>query len=88
MENDLTKQAEKFLSGEEGRRVAGKKAEIERIAASRDGERVRAMLQKSGFEDAVRRGDTEALKGALSGVMKTESGRQLMSQLQELMGKK
>lgn len=88
MDNDLTKQAEKFLSGEEGRRVAGKKAEIERIAASRDGERVKAMLQRSGFEDAVRRGDTAALRDALSGVMKTDSGKQLISQLQELMGKK
>lgn len=88
MDNDLTRKAEQFLSGEEGRRVAGKKAEIERIAASKDGERVKAMLEQSGFEDAVKRGDTAALRDALSGVMKTDSGRQLIGQLQALMGKK
>ncbi len=88
MDNDLQKKADKFLSGEEGRRIVENKAEIRRIAASREGERVKAMLEKNGFEDAVRRGDTAALRDALSGVMQTDSGKQLMSRLQELMGKK
>ncbi len=88
MENDFTKKAEQFLSGEEGRRVAGKKAEIERIAASGDGRRVKAMLEDAGFEDAVRRGDTAALRDAMGAVMRTDSGRQLIGRLRELMGQK
>lgn len=88
MEKDLQRAADKFLSGEDGKRIAGKRSEIERLAASSDGERVKAMLQQSGFEDAVRRGDTAALRDALSGVMNTDSGRQLVGKLRELMGRK
>ena len=88
MENDLTKKAQEFLSGEEGRRVQGKRAEIERLAASRDGQRVKAMLERSGFEDAVKKGDAAALKNAMGAVMQTDSGRQLIDRLRELMGQK
>ena len=87
MEKDLQKAAEKFLSGEDGKKIAGKKGEIERLAASRDGEQVRAQLQRNGFEDAVKKGDTEAMKNAISSVLKTEEGARLMRQLQSMMGK-
>ena len=86
MENELQKAAEKFLSGADGKKIAGKKGEIERLAASRDGERVKAQLQNRGFEEAVKSGDTEAMKNAISSVLKTEEGARLMRQLQNMMG--
>ncbi len=88
MENDLTKKAQEFLSGEEGRRIQGKRAEIERLAASEDGQRVKTMLERGGFEDAVKRGDAAALKNAMGSLMQTDSGRQLIGRLRELMGQK
>lgn len=88
MKNELERQAERFLSGEEGRRIAGKKADIQRIAASGDGERVKAMLDRAGFEDALRRGDAAEARRALSQVMETDSGKALVSRLQGLLGGK
>lgn len=88
MDKDLKHAADSFLAGEDGKKIAGKRSEIERLASSSDGERVKAMLDSAGFEDAVRRGDTKALRDALSGVMKTDSGARLMKNLQELMGRK
>ncbi len=88
MENDLTKKAQELLAGEEGRRIQGKRAELERLAASQDGQRVKAMLERGGFEDAVKRGDAAALKNAMGAVMQTDSGRQLIDRLRELMGQK
>lgn len=88
MENDLQSTAEKFLSGEEGKRIAGKRGEIERIASSADGQRVRAELERSGFEDAVRRGDTKALKSAMEKALKTDSGAKLLENLRRMMDKK
>ena len=88
MEKDLKRLSDEFLSGSEGKRISGKRADIERIASSADGEKVKNMLEAGGFEDAVRRGDTKALREALDKVMKTESGSRLVKNLQELMGKK
>ena len=46
------------------------------------------MLEAGGFEDAVRRGDTGALRASLEQVMKTESGARLVKNLKALMDKK
>ena len=88
MENELDRLSRDFLSGSEGKKISGKKADIERIAASADGERVRTMLEAGGFEDAVRRGDANALRASLEQVMKTESGARLVENLKALMEKK
>lgn len=87
MQSDLKNAADKFLAGEDGKRLTQKKGEIERLAASADGETVRSMLEKGGFEDAVRRGDTGAVRDAVNGILKTESGARLVSQLRSLMGR-
>ncbi len=88
MQSDLKSAADQFLAGEDGQRLSRKKEDLKRLAASADGEKVRSMLEKGGFEDAVRRGDTGALKNAVSDIMKTDSGARLMRELQALMGKK
>ncbi len=87
MDNDLRRAADSFLSGEDGKKIADKRSEIERLASSSDGESVKAMLDSAGFEDAVRRGDTNALRDALSGIIKTDSGARLVKNLQELMSR-
>ena len=70
----------------------GKTASASRKSAptssSADGESVRSMLEKGGFEDALRRGDAGALKNAVADIMKTDSGARLVRQLQALMGNK
>ncbi len=87
MDNELQKAADKFLSGEDGKKLAGKRGQIEKLASSADGERVKTILEKGGFEDAVRRGDAGAMKDAITRAMKTESGARLMRSLKDLMGK-
>ncbi|MGM9522352.1 MAG: hypothetical protein ACI3VB_07740 [Oscillospiraceae bacterium] len=85
MTKDLKGAAEKFLSTEEGRKLAGRKGDIEELASSKDGEAVKSMLQKGGFEEALQKGDTDAIKNALSGVVKTDAGARLMKQLQQML---
>lgn len=87
MENELESAARRFLDGEEGRRISNKKDDIQRIASSKDGETVKNMLEKSGFEDAFRRGDTKALRDAVAGVINTDSGARLVASLKEMMKK-
>ncbi len=87
-EGDLKRMSEEFLAGEDGKKLSGKRSEIEHLASSRDGEKVRSMLEAGGFEDAVRRGDTKALRASLEQVMNTESGSRLVKSLRELMSKK
>lgn len=88
MQSDLKNAADKFLAGEDGKRLVQKKDDLQRLASSADGEKVRSMLEKGGFEDAVRRGDAGAVKDAVSDIMRTDSGARLMRELQALMGKK
>ena len=88
MQSDIKNAADKFLAGEDGKRLTEKRADIERLASSADGESVRSMLEKGGFEDALRRGDAGALKNAVADIMKTDSGARLVRQLQALMGNK
>lgn len=88
MQSDLKNAADKFLAGEDGKQLSRKKEDLQRLASSPDGNEVRSMLEKGGFEDAVRRGDTGAIKNAVSDIMRTESGARLVRELQALMGKK
>ena len=88
MSTDFKKAAEDFMSSGDGRKLAGKKDEIERLASSKDGETVRSILQKGGFGDAVKSGDTEAIKKAINNVVNTDAGARLLQQLQKMMGNK
>ncbi len=48
---------------------------------------MKELLEKSGFEDAIRRGDTGALRDAVASVLKTGSGARLAESLREMMKK-
>jgi hypothetical protein len=86
MDNDLQRTAEKFMSTADGKKLADKKEDIEKLASSKDGETVKAILQRGGFEDAVKSGDTDAIKSAISKVVSTDAGSRLLQQLQQMMG--
>ncbi len=85
MDENLQKAAEKFMSTAEGKRLAGKKNDLQSLASSRDGEAVREILANGGFEDAVRHGDTDAIRNTLSQAISTDAGSRLLRQLQRLM---
>ena len=88
MSSDFQKAAQDFMSSGDGRKLAGKKAEIERLASSKDGEAVRSILQKGGFGEAVKNGDADAIRSAINSVVNTDAGARLLQQLQEMMGNK
>ena len=62
---------------------------LRRIGESPEGEKLRAALgNEQALSEAVRRGDTAALQGALSRLLATEEGRRLFRELGSMMGKK
>ena len=87
MAMDLKEAAKEFMSSESGKRLAGKRGDIERLAASSDGQKIKAMLQENGIETALERGDTDAVKSALGNILKTDEGARMMSALQNMLGK-
>ena len=88
MESNFEKAADQVLHTPEGQRLLGKKDVLGRIAASPDGQRVKAMMEQDGkLAKAMETGDTAALRDAISGILKTEEGARLAAQLGGLMKK-
>ena len=68
--------------------TAEEAARLNALSESADGQKVRAMLgDEARLAEAVRTGDTAALKGAMETVMRSEEGKRLLQQLSALMGK-
>ena len=62
---------------------------LRRIGESPEGQKLRAALgNEQALSEAVKRGDTAALQGALSRLLATEEGRRLFRELGSMMGKK
>ena len=87
MATDLKEAAKEFMSSDSGKKLAGKKGDIERLAASSDGQKVKEMLQENGIEKALERGDMSAVKDTLQSILKTDEGARMMSSLQNMLGK-
>ena len=85
MVNNIASAAEEFFSSDG---MSAKKDSIKRAADSPYGKNVKNMLEKSGFEQAVRQGNMEALKSSISSVLKTEDGERLMRELSKIMENK
>lgn len=88
MAGKLDRAAEDFFSSDTGKKLAGRRDELERLAAGSDGQQVKKMLEKRDLGSALSSGDTETLKNALNDVMKTEAGARILSRLQDMLGKK
>jgi len=86
MSTDFKKCAENLLNSESGGQVRRKKAEIQELANSPDGMKIKTMLDRNGaLSDAVENGDITALKDVLSRVLSTDEGARLAKKLSELM---
>ncbi len=55
---------------------------LDRLARSETGTRLAARFDGAAAEDAVRRGDTEALAAMMRSILSTPEGRQFAAQVQ------
>lgn len=58
---------------------------LRRLASSPEGERLARGLDPSAVEDAARRGDMDALKNILSGVLASGEGQSLVNAVKKAM---
>jgi len=87
MGSDMGRSAKDYLNSAAGAKLAGKQAELEKLAESKDGQKVRNMLQNSGVDlaGAIEKGDTSALRLALESILRTEEGGRVVSELTKMM---
>ena len=71
----------KFAQNE---KIRGKERELEKLANSSDGEKIKQMVDGAFLQKALDEGDTAALQSTLSKVLKTEEGARLLSQLEQM----
>ena len=65
-------------------KLKGKERELEKLANSSDGEKIKRMVDEKALQKALDTGDTAALQNTVAQVLKTEEGARLMEQLQQL----
>ena len=63
----------------------GKTEEINKLAQSRDGQRISGMIDPQAVEKAARGGDAESLKNMLSKILATPEGKQLAESVKKMM---
>jgi hypothetical protein len=87
MSKKFRQSPESLLNSDAGRKISAKKEELEQLANSKDGQKVRQMLdgKEQKLKSAVENGDTATLKSALSDILKTDEGARLANRLSELM---
>ena len=71
----------KFASND---KIRGKERELEKLANSKDGEKIKQMVDGDALQKALDTGDTAALQSTISQVLKTDEGARLLSQLEQL----
>lgn len=86
MANNFESLAGEFFKTSQGKKAAGKQNEIEKLAGTSDGKKVLNMLNSNAnISDALKNGDTDAIKNAISGILNTKEGANLAKQLSDLM---
>ena len=65
-------------------KIRGKEQELKKLADSKDGEKIKQMVDGEALQKALDEGDTAALQSTISNVLKTEEGARLLSQLEQL----
>ena len=63
----------------------GKTEEINKLAQSRDGQRISGMIDPQAVEKAARGGDTESLKNMLGRILETPEGKRLAESVKKMM---
>lgn len=69
---------------ETGKKINDNKEKITKLAREENGQKVIGMLKSENVEEAIKKGDTEALKTAIERAMKTEEGSRLFLELSKL----
>ena len=88
MKQEWENKAETLLNSQQAQQLLKQKDAIGQIASSGDGQKVKAMMEgNSAVSDALAAGDMNALRSALTGILKTEEGARLAAQLGNLMQK-
>ena len=65
--------------------LSSKKDELEKLANSAEGQKVKAMMDPDGsIQAAYEKGDMESVRRAVTGILKTEEGARLAKQLSDL----
>ncbi|MGE4485278.1 MAG: hypothetical protein AB7C97_09245 [Oscillospiraceae bacterium] len=66
--------------------LSSKKDELEKLANSADGQKVKSMMDPGGrIQSAYEQGDMETVRRAVTDIMKTEEGARLAKQLSDLL---
>ena len=83
---DLGKTANDLLKNSpHGDKIRKKQPEIEKLVSSSDGEKVKKMLSDRGnLQEALEKGDTQALTNTVRDILGTKEGARLAKQLEEL----
>lgn len=81
---DIKKVAEDFLTTEQGKKIAAKRGDLEKLAASADGRKMQELFSTASAKKAAESGDMKTLAGMLSDALKTEEGARLAKTLQNL----
>jgi|GEM_PF-3586533 len=77
--------AEALFKNADAQKIAAKRPELEQLANSADGKKVRELLGGDNIEKAARSGDISSIATAIQTALKTEEGARLANQLRELM---
>ena len=86
MKGSFEQEASDLLSGENGKKINARKNDIQRIADSSDGKKVKEMLdQNFDLEGALARGDIGAVKSAIETIMSTDAGARLAKNLGDIL---
>jgi len=87
MSTDFKKVADDFINSPAGSKLSGRKDELMGLIDSDDGQKVKKMIEGGGVDimDAVQNGDMKTLKNALSGILSTEEGARIASQVMKMM---
>ena len=65
-------------------KIRGKEQELKKLADSKEGEKIKQMVDGEALQKALDEGDTAALQSTISKVLKTDEGARLLSQLEQL----
>lgn len=77
--------AAELLNSPDGKKIMEKRGELERLAATADGKKVRELLGGDKIEQAAKSGDIASIAASLQAALKTEEGARLAERLRELM---
>lgn len=65
-------------------KIQGKKYELQKLAESKDAEKIKDMVEEEKLKKALDNGDTETLRKTIAGVLQTKEGARLLSQLEQM----